>query len=91
MGKPMFSKTQVEEYMSWLISAIKDKPAHYVLNLRIDSCGQPDKHICLLPDTSSLSFNLFYFDKRKKIIFMYLSVTENIFMVLMRILPFQDK
>nr|WP_221410769.1 hypothetical protein [Ornithobacterium rhinotracheale] len=58
-----FSKISMERNYSVFFSAIKNKPMHYVLNLQIDSCGQS---LCLLPDTSELSFNLFDFGKNFK-------------------------
>jgi hypothetical protein len=61
-----FTKIGMERDYSMFISAIKDKPVHYVLNLRVDSCNQSDKHMCLLPDTSKLLFNLFCFGKNYK-------------------------
>ncbi len=70
MGKRMYSKDLVEERTKWFTSFIKDKPAYYVLNLRVDACC--DNQICLLPDTSSLPFNLFYFDKRSNVKFFVL-------------------
>lgn len=53
----------LKDPVGWFASNIRDKPVHYVLNLKIDTCG---KLTCLLPDTSSLTFNLFYFGKDYK-------------------------
>jgi hypothetical protein len=58
-----FSKISIERDYSMFISAIKDKPVHYVLNLI-----QKDEQT-LQVDTGKLSFNLFYFDKRNKLDF----------------------
>jgi len=57
------SKFSMETSYSRFIATIKDKPVHYVLNLKIDSCEQSGKHICLLPDTGRLLFNIFCFGK----------------------------
>jgi len=62
--KSMYSKTRIEERTKCFASIVKDKTVHYVLNLRVLSSEHSDNHICLLPDTSYLPFNLFYFDKR---------------------------
>ena len=54
------SKTRMERRYSMFVSAIKDKPVHYVLNLI------PQDDQTLQVDTSKLAFNLFYFDKDYK-------------------------
>ena len=67
LGKTMYSKTWLEDRANIFISAVKDnKPVYYVLNLRADSCNQSYIHLCLLPDTIRLPFNLFYFGKKYK-------------------------
>jgi len=71
-GKTVSSKNQIEERTRWFASVVKDKPVHYVLNLRVGSCEHSDNHICLLPDTSILPFNLFYFDDRSNLKFFVL-------------------
>ena len=63
MGKTMYTKYRIENRINYLISAIEDKSAHYILELRVDSCGQS---VCLLPTTGSFTFNLFYFDNRSR-------------------------
>lgn len=55
-----FSKISMERRYSTFISAIKDKPIHYVLNLML----QDDQ--TLRVDTGKLAFNLFYFDENYK-------------------------
>ncbi len=56
-----FSRISMERDYSMFISAINDKPVHYVLNL-ISTDNQT-----LRVDTGKLSFNLFYFDKYSKL------------------------
>jgi hypothetical protein len=60
------SKTRIEERTDDFISAVKDKPVHYVLNLMFEKHEQPDQHSFFQPDTSKLNFNLILFDKRFK-------------------------
>lgn len=60
------SKTLIEKRTNEFIFDIKDKSMYYVLNLQIDTCGQLDKRICLLPDTNNLPFSLFHLDKHSK-------------------------
>jgi len=55
-----FSKILLERDYSMFISAIKDKPVHYVLNLI------PQDNQTLQVDTGKLAFNIFYFDKDYK-------------------------
>lgn len=55
-----FSKVSMERDYSMFISAIKEKPIHFVLNL------VPQDDQTLQVDTGKLSFNLFYFDKDYK-------------------------
>lgn len=69
MGKRMYSKSLIEERTRQFAAYVRDENVSYVLNLQVDSC---DNQICLLPDTSSLAFNLFYFDKRSKVRFLVL-------------------
>jgi len=69
MGIPMYSQSLIKERTGWFASYIKDNFAFYVLNLKVESC---DNQIYLLPDTNSLAFNLFYFDKRSNIRFFVL-------------------
>ena len=59
------SKISIERDYSMFISDLKKNPVHYVLNLKIDSCGESNEP-CLLPDTGSLPFDLFCFDKDYK-------------------------
>ena len=54
-----FSKISMERDYSVFVSAIKNKPAYYILNLVV-------KDQLLQVDTSELPFNLFYFDKEGK-------------------------
>ncbi len=63
------SKIWIEKECKKFISAIKDKPAHYILNLTFEKHEQPNKQICLQTDTSKLPFNLFYFDKHSNVKF----------------------
>jgi len=53
--------------LSWA-TEIENKFVHYVLTLKIDSCKESETEICIVPDTSNLCFNLFYYDKRPYII-----------------------
>jgi len=62
----------LEDPVGWFASNIRNKPVHYVLNLRVDSCQQSGKQqLYLLPDTSGLPFSLFNFDKRARVSFLY--------------------
>lgn len=53
--------------LSWT-KEIENKSVHYVLNLNIDRCRYSNNEFYIVPDTSYLSFNLFYYDKRPYII-----------------------
>lgn len=70
MGKNRYSKALIEDRTKWFATYIRGKAAHYVLNLNIDTCS--NNQIYLLPDTSCLPFNLFYFDKRSNVKFFVL-------------------
>ena len=58
------SKSMIEERTNNFISTVKDKSFHYVLNLIFEKHEQPEQYPFIQPDTSKLSFNLIYFDKR---------------------------
>jgi len=62
-GKTNSSESRIKERTGRFSSAVLEKPLHFVLNLHIDSCAKNDENIRLLPDSSSMPFNLFYFDK----------------------------
>ena len=54
------SKTWIDESTNSFISAVKDNPVHYVLNLTLE---KHDQHSFFQPDTSKMQFNLISFDK----------------------------
>lgn len=60
------SKTRIEESANNFISAVKEKPVHYVLNLMLEKHEHSDQYFFFQTDTNKLSFNLISFDKRFK-------------------------
>ncbi len=70
MGKNNYSKALIEDRTNWFATNIRDKSVNYVLNLNIETCS--NNQVYILPDTSCLPFNLFYFDKRSNVKFFVL-------------------
>ena len=54
------SEITKDRYYSMFVSAIKNNPVHYVLNLMFE---KHDQHYCFQPDTNKMLFNLISFDK----------------------------
>jgi len=70
MGKNNYSKALIDDRTNWFATKIRDKSTNYVLNLNIKTYS--NNQVCVMPDTSSLPFNLFYFDKRSNVKFFVL-------------------
>ena len=63
---PICSKSRIENSTNEFISAVKNNPVHFVLNLIFEKNEQSEQSACFKPDTSDLQFNLISFDKHFK-------------------------